>query len=99
MSQNGNITEMLLNEGLARCVDWSIGVVTEGPEKYRAAEKGAKEKKLRIWKNYSASATNVHMGSVTEREFTAKVSLISPRESCCVIHCERVGQGLPALGS
>ena len=37
--QNGNITELLLKEGFARCVDWSMGVVTQGAEKYRAAEK------------------------------------------------------------
>ncbi len=35
----GNISELLLQDGLAKCVDWSMGVVTAGPEKYRAAEK------------------------------------------------------------
>ena len=35
----GNISELLLQEGLAKCVDWSMGVVTAGPEKYRSAEK------------------------------------------------------------
>ncbi|KAL5475713.1 hypothetical protein EMCRGX_G025560 [Ephydatia muelleri] len=34
-----NIAELLLREGLARCVDWSMGVVTSGKEKLRAAEK------------------------------------------------------------
>ncbi len=29
----GNISEFLLAEGLAKVVDWSIGVVTEGREK------------------------------------------------------------------
>lgn len=37
--QNGNIAEFLLSEGLARCVDWSMGVVTTGTERLRAAEK------------------------------------------------------------
>jgi len=37
--QNGNITELLLREGFARCVDWSMGVVSQGAEKLRAAEK------------------------------------------------------------
>lgn len=37
--QNGNIAEALLKEGFARCVDWSMAVVTAGAEKYRAAEK------------------------------------------------------------
>ena len=39
--QNGNITEFLLREGFARCVDWSMGVVTQGREKLRHAEKYA----------------------------------------------------------
>jgi len=28
-----------LKEGFARCVDWSMGVVTQGAENLRAAEK------------------------------------------------------------
>jgi len=52
---NGNISEFLLREGLAKCVDWSMGVVS-GPEKYRQAEKQAKQAKLRIWKNYVATS-------------------------------------------
>lgn len=37
--QNGNITELLLKEGFARCVDWSMAVYTQGAEKLRAGEK------------------------------------------------------------
>lgn len=37
--QNGNITELLLKEGFARCVDWSMAVYTQGAEKLRAAER------------------------------------------------------------
>ena len=40
-SQAGNISELLLKEGFARCVDWSMAVVTTGREKLRAAEKYA----------------------------------------------------------
>jgi hypothetical protein len=47
----GNIAEALLKEGMVKCVDWSITKVTGGPEKYRAAEKSAKEGKSRIWKD------------------------------------------------
>uniref|UniRef100_A0A665VFS5 Staphylococcal nuclease domain-containing protein n=1 Tax=Echeneis naucrates TaxID=173247 RepID=A0A665VFS5_ECHNA len=36
---NGNITELLLKEGFARCVDWSMAVYTQGAEKLRAAER------------------------------------------------------------
>lgn len=35
----GNIAELLLKEGFARCVDWSMGVLTSGHEKYRQAER------------------------------------------------------------
>lgn len=37
--QNGNITELLLKEGFARCVDWSMAVYTRGAEKLRSAER------------------------------------------------------------
>ncbi|XP_064077337.1 staphylococcal nuclease domain-containing protein 1-like [Macrobrachium nipponense] len=67
---NGNIAEALLREGFARCVDWSIATVTGGPEKLRAAERQAKEKKLRLWTDYKP--TNL-MLSDKEREFTGKV--------------------------
>jgi len=50
---NGNISEFLLREGLARCVDWSMGNVSVGAEKYRNSEKQAKAAKIRMWKNYS----------------------------------------------
>jgi len=66
----GNIAERLLKEGMAKCVDWSIAKVTGGPEKYRAAEKLAKEKKIRLWKNYTATTSNI---SEKDREFTGKV--------------------------
>lgn len=66
---NGNISEALLREGFAKCVDWSIAVVTAGPEKYRAAEKVAKEKRSRIWKSYQPPAST---GDATG-SFTAKV--------------------------
>jgi len=47
-----------LRDGFARCVDWSIALVSGGAEKLRAAEKAAKEKKMRIWKDYTPSAVH-----------------------------------------
>ena len=67
--QNGNITESLLKEGFARCVDWSMGIVSQGVDKYRTAEKMAKDKRLRIWKEWTPSSTSINMGSVTEKEY------------------------------
>jgi len=66
----GNIAEALLKEGMAKCVDWSISKVTGGPEKYRAAEKAAKERKSRIWKNYVPAANNI---DPKDKEFNGKV--------------------------
>ncbi|KAI9102856.1 hypothetical protein DFS34DRAFT_577116 [Phlyctochytrium arcticum] len=48
----GNIGEALLVEGLAKVVDWNITLVTGGPGRYRAAEQRAKERKVRLWKNW-----------------------------------------------
>lgn len=65
----GNIAEALLKEGMAKCVDWSISKVTGGPENYRAAEKSAKEKKSRIWKDYKQGAVI----DPKDKEFNGKV--------------------------
>jgi len=70
---NGNIAELLLKEGFARCIDWSMGSVTGGAEKLRSAEKFAKEKKLRIWKEYQAKTGGVALLKGKDKEFTATV--------------------------
>merc|ERR1739844_396292 len=68
---NGNIAEALLREGLAKCVDWSLAIATEGPEKYRKAQASAKEAKKRIWKNYDGPSGP--QLSARDKEFTGKV--------------------------
>ena len=67
---SGSIAEALLKEGFAKCVDWSMGVVTQGSDKLRAAEKFAKEKRLRLWKDYTAKSSQVE---IKDKNFTAKV--------------------------
>ena len=67
---NGNIAELLINEGFARCVDWSMGVVSQGTDKLRGGEKAAKEKKLRIWKDYTPSTLNL---DIKDKTYTGKV--------------------------
>ena len=67
---NGNIAEFLLKDGLAKCVDWSMGVVSVGAEKYRLAEKQAKQAKLRLWKNYTMTSSNSDESS---KSFAGKV--------------------------
>uniref|UniRef100_A0A8C5QMV6 Staphylococcal nuclease domain-containing protein n=1 Tax=Leptobrachium leishanense TaxID=445787 RepID=A0A8C5QMV6_9ANUR len=67
---NGNITELLLKEGFGRCVDWSIAVYTQGSEKLRASERFAKERKVRIWRDYVAPTANLDQ---KDKQFVAKV--------------------------
>ncbi|XP_037069831.1 LOW QUALITY PROTEIN: staphylococcal nuclease domain-containing protein 1-like [Pollicipes pollicipes] len=67
---NGNIAELLLRDGFARCVDWSIAHAHCGVEALRSAERVAKEKKLRIWKDYKPSAA---LSSVKDKDLTGKV--------------------------
>lgn len=55
----GNIAELLLKEGLAKCVDWSIMLMKSSSEKLRAAEKQAKEGRRRLWKDFVASAPRI----------------------------------------
>ena len=66
----GNIAEAILNEGLAKCVDWSLACVTGGPEKYRLAQAAAKEKRLRIWQDWVPTGPVI---SAKDKEFTGKV--------------------------
>ncbi|OZJ04390.1 hypothetical protein BZG36_02420 [Bifiguratus adelaidae] len=66
----GNIAEALLSQGLARCVDWSMAMVSAeagGPQKLRDAERAAKEKRLRIWTDYAAN------GAKSKTSFDAQV--------------------------
>lgn len=67
---NGNIAEALLREGLAKCVEWSLGCVTGGAEKYRQASAAAKEKKLKVWKDFVSSGPVI---PAKDKEFTGKV--------------------------
>jgi len=67
---NGNIAEALLREGLAKCVEWSLACVTGGAEKYRAASGQAREKKLKLWKDFVSSGPVI---PAKDKEFTGKV--------------------------
>ncbi|XP_016351424.1 staphylococcal nuclease domain-containing protein 1-like [Sinocyclocheilus anshuiensis] len=78
---NGNITELLLKEGFARCVDWSMAVYTQGAEKLRAAERSAKERKVRIWKDYVAPTANLDQ---KDRQFVAKVMQVMNADAIVV---------------
>lgn len=66
----GNIAEALLRQGFARCVDWSLAVMKSGASNLRAAERAAKEAKIRKWTNYTSNAPVI---SAKDKEFTATV--------------------------
>ncbi|XP_056643670.1 staphylococcal nuclease domain-containing protein 1 [Diorhabda sublineata] len=70
----GNIAELLLKEGLAKCVDWSIMLMKSSSEKLRAAEKQAKEARRRLWKDFVPTMPKI---TGKEKEFTAVVSEIN----------------------
>jgi staphylococcal nuclease domain-containing protein 1 len=70
-----NIAEELLKAGLGRYVDWS-GARTAFADKLRAAEKGAKERRQRLWANFSGEpkmSKQEEKKSKTGKEFTGKV--------------------------
>ncbi|XP_028162174.1 staphylococcal nuclease domain-containing protein 1 [Ostrinia nubilalis] len=67
----GNIAEALLRQGFAKCVDWSLAVMKSGASTLRAAERAAKDSKLRIWTNYTSTAPII---AAKDKEFTATVT-------------------------
>ncbi|VEN51950.1 unnamed protein product [Callosobruchus maculatus] len=77
----GNIAELLLKEGFARCVDWSIALMKSGAETLRAAEKQAKEGRKRLWKDYVASTPRI---TGKEKEFSATVMEINNGDALVV---------------
>lgn len=66
----GNIAELLLRQGFAKCVDWSLAVMKSGASSLRAAERAAKDAKLRIWTNYVSNAPVI---AAKDKEFVATV--------------------------
>ena len=84
---NGNISEMLLAEGFAKCIDWTIAKLSSGIDRYRAAEKHAKDKRARIWKDFKPSGT-LSNGSaekdVSMEPFEAKVVEIANTDALVV---------------
>ena len=65
---NNNIAEHLLKEGFAKCMDWSLAQALDS-SKLRAAEKEAKQKQLRLWRDYTIQTKPSHgsfFGKVVE---------------------------------
>jgi staphylococcal nuclease domain-containing protein 1 len=66
----GNIAEHLLEAGLVKVVEWSIGYCSRA-DSLRAAEKIAKEKRIRIWKDWTPPTSS--STAVVGRDFVGKV--------------------------
>lgn len=68
----GDIAEFLLNFGYAECVSWSMNnqMKADVLKQYQSAEKAAKDKQLRRWKNYKPPTASTELmefsGIVTE---------------------------------
>jgi staphylococcal nuclease domain-containing protein 1 len=79
----GNISELLLSQGLAKCVDWSITLATSGPAPLRAAEKAAKEKKLRLWRDFVSTKKkdDTQFDAVVVRIVTGDTVIVKPKNS------------------
>ncbi|XP_015595697.1 staphylococcal nuclease domain-containing protein 1 [Cephus cinctus] len=80
----GNIAEQLLEQGFAKCVDWSMNNCTKSVvEKMHLAEKRAKEQRLRRWKdNYVPSGPQI---SNKDREFTGIVTEIANNAESLIV--------------
>ena len=59
-----DLAEALAGNGLARCVDWSLSMITAGASKLRAAEKAAKAHRRCVWRDYVAPPPNPNSSSV-----------------------------------
>ena len=71
----GNIAELLLSEGMAKCVDWTLNMVSSGSSSYRSAEQHAKEKRLRLWKDFVMKPKLQPVGGIS-KEFEGIVTKI-----------------------
>lgn len=86
-----DIAEYLLREGYAKVVDWTLALTAE-PKKLRALEREAKEKRLRLWREYkgdtSGRSTAIAVPKGTASKFDAKVLEITNADSLVVQNLE-----------
>ena len=75
----GNVSVELVKVGLARVVDWSSHGCPHAPA-LRAAERVAKEKRLRLWKDYVPPNAGGDMG-----EYAARVSEVISGDTVLVV--------------
>lgn len=71
----------MLKEGFAHCVDWSMAFTTSNVNKLRAAERQAKQQRLRQWKDWQSSGTQI---TGKEKEFSGTVVEVFNGDAICV---------------
>ncbi|XP_075230128.1 staphylococcal nuclease domain-containing protein 1 [Lycorma delicatula] len=76
----GNIAELLLQEGYAKCLDWTMKFV-KNAETFRKYEKIAKEKRLKLWKDWKPTTPQL---SGVEKEYQATVVEVSNGDALIV---------------
>lgn len=84
-----DIAEYLLREGYAKIVDWTLAL-TADPKKLRTIEREAKEKRLRLWREYkdTGRAAAIPVPKGTASKFDAKVLEIANADSLIVQNLE-----------
>ena len=75
----GNISVLLLEEGLAKCAEWSMRYYTNngGATELRAAQNKAKQARRRLWKNYVTPTESLG----TDAQFNAIVKQIKTTDT------------------
>ena len=85
-----DIAEYLLKEGYAKVVDWTLALTAE-PKKLRSLEREAKEKRLRLWREYKdtgRSSNSIPVPKGTASKFDAKVLEIANADALIVQNVE-----------
>ena len=82
----GNISELLLAEGLAKCADWSIKYYTAGPvENLRKSQNTAKAARKRLWTGYKAPTedlgTAINFNAIVKQIVTTDTVIVKKTES------------------
>ena len=81
-----DLAEALAGNGLARCVDWSLAMITAGASKLRAAEKAAKQHRRCVWRDYVPPPPNPN--SLVGKNFVGVVVEVASGDSIVVADAE-----------
>lgn len=90
----GNISEMLLAEGFAKCSDWTIKYYPQNVKSLRNAQNTAKSQRKRVWKDYKAPTEGMSITS-----FNALVKQIRNTDTVIVENCDTKVQQQITLAS